>query len=89
MRTTCFLLSPCLIIAVLIGLVGVIVGPSSAEAARKKLTCSYIAKQCSVGCGKEAPPVFCNEYCLGERQKCLRTGQWLGMRRTFRSVIRK
>ena len=63
---------------------------SDAEAAkRKRLTCSFIEKQCRIGCRKEAPGPFCLNYCSNQKAECLRTGEWLGIRRTFRNVRRR
>jgi hypothetical protein len=90
MQKAFLLFGLCLLFLGSAGLGGPLMSPEKAEAAsRKKLTCSFIARKCVVGCRKEAPPVFCDGYCSGERDNCLRTGQWLGMRRTFRSVIRR
>jgi len=68
-----------------------IVSPEPAWAAGKKgkLTCTAIRKQCFKGCQKEAPRQFCLGYCLDKKYECLKTGNWLGIRRTFRNVIRK
>ena len=73
-----------------IGTVGII-GAQPAGGANKgsKLTCTTIRKQCFRGCQKEAPREFCLGYCLDKKQECLQTGNWLGIRRTFRNVIRK
>lgn len=80
-----------LAVVVLGGLI--LIGTAGQEAVAKKrvpkLTCSYIAKQCVVGCSKEAPGDFCGSYCSGQRNMCLRTGEWRGMRRTFVNVVRR
>lgn len=78
-------------VAVLGGLffVGTVGQEAVAKKRAPKLTCSYIAKQCVVGCSKEAPGDFCGSYCSGQRNMCLRTGEWRGMRRTFVNVVRR
>lgn len=81
-----------LIAALLTGLpLGGLVGDQQAWAASKrgKLTCTVIRKQCFKGCQKEAPREFCLGYCLDKKQECLKTGNWIGIRRTFRNVIRR
>ena len=60
-----------------------------AASKRGKLTCTRIRKECFKGCQKEAPREFCLGYCLDRKEECLNTGNWIGMRRTFRNVIRK
>ncbi len=78
--------------AVLMGLITLSFSDASpAWAASKKsgLTCTTIRKQCFKGCQKEAPRQFCLGYCLDKKHECLKTGNWLGIRRTFRNVIRR
>ncbi|MEQ8823091.1 MAG: hypothetical protein RIC14_01820 [Filomicrobium sp.] len=72
---------------------GLMIAPSgNGEAlakSKKRMTCSFIAKQCRRECRKEAPPDFCDLYCNDKRAECLRTGEWSGIRRYFDKVIRK
>ena len=65
-------------------------GADVADAKKKKrMTCSFIAKQCLRGCVKEAPGPFCSTYCSDTRAACLQTGQWNGIRRRFTNVRRR
>ncbi len=63
--------------------------PGGPEAQAAKLTCTFIAKQCVKECRKEVEGSFCNAYCGEKRQECLGSGNWFGLSRTFRNVIRK
>lgn len=65
------------------------VSPAWAASKKSGLTCTTIRKQCFKGCQKEAPRQFCLGYCLDKKHECLKTGNWLGIRRTFRNVIRR
>ncbi|MEL7047794.1 MAG: hypothetical protein AAFO75_02350 [Pseudomonadota bacterium] len=57
--------------------------------AKKRMTCSFIAKQCKVECTKEVNEGFCSAYCADKRAECLSTGQWIGISRKFTKVIRR
>ena len=63
--------------------------PAWAQTRTAKLTCTRIRKECFKGCQKEAPREFCLGYCLDRKEECLNTGNWIGIRRTFKNVIRK
>lgn len=62
--------------------------PTEADA-KKKLTCSFIANQCTRECVKEAPEGFCGLYCQDKKRECLNTGEWTGISRQFQNVIKK
>ncbi|MEO1207091.1 MAG: hypothetical protein AAFV45_12245 [Pseudomonadota bacterium] len=57
--------------------------------AKKRMTCSFIAKQCKKECTKEVNEGFCTSYCGDERAACLKTGRWEGMVRKFSNVIKR
>lgn len=80
-------LMPFAVVCLAVGLM--VPGNSVAQNKGKRLTCSFIAKQCRVECAKEAPELFCNDYCTSKRRECLETGNWFGISRTFKNVRRK
>ncbi|MEO1280457.1 MAG: hypothetical protein AAFV69_01850 [Pseudomonadota bacterium] len=82
-----FCLSLLLLPVVTFSLVSVL-GADQAHA-KKRLTCSFIAKQCKKECTKEVNEGFCASYCGDERAACLKTGRWEGMVRKFDKVIRR
>jgi hypothetical protein len=53
------------------------------------LTCTFIAKQCNIGCVKEAPQEFCQGYCNRTKLDCIQTGNWTGIRRRYTGVQKR
>lgn len=65
-------------------------GTGTADAKKKKrMTCSFIAKQCVKQCSKEVDRVFCGDFCGMEKQNCKDTGRWETMGHRFDNVIRR
>lgn len=60
-----------------------------ATAKSKKLTCSFIAKQCLKECRKEVSAEFCSGYCRDQKVDCMKTGSWYGIARQFPRVIKR
>jgi len=77
-----------LALAVLAGL-AMQAGVSPVEAAKKRLTCSFIKKQCIKECSKQVDASFCKSYCDDRRQECLQTGRWDGIERQFKNVRKR
>jgi len=69
-----------LALAVLAGL-AMQAGVSPVEAAKKRLTCSFIKKQCIKECSKQVDASFW--------QECLQTGRWDGIERQFKNVRKR
>jgi hypothetical protein len=57
--------------------------------AKRKLSCSFIAKQCRRECSRQMDANFCAGYCSDMRHQCLQTGQWQGISRQFTNVTRR
>ncbi|MEL6298611.1 MAG: hypothetical protein AAFQ45_08580 [Pseudomonadota bacterium] len=70
--------------------------PGPAEAQQKpprqdgsRFTCTQISKQCRRACVKEAPLQFCRGYCLDQKEACLASGTWDGIKRNFVNVRKR
>lgn len=76
-------------LALLFALVGMFAAPNTAEAAKSKLTCSFIQKQCVKECSKQMDKGFCSVYCADKQAMCMQTGRWDGIQRHFENVRRR
>ncbi len=85
-RATTFRVAAC---ALFCALAGMLAAPNTAEAAKPKLTCSFIQKQCVKECSKQMDRGFCSVYCADKQAMCMQTGRWDGIQRQFDNVRRR